>query len=483
MSHTPTANARRTAAHGFLSEPQPVHFVGIGGSGMSGLAECLLRCGFPVSGSDASPSAVLDRLGSLGADVRVGHSAEHVPPGARLVVRTLAVDEGNPEVARALAGGATVIRYADLLGRVMADRFGIAVSGCHGKTTTTAMIAHALHALGRDPSFVVGGVLQGFGSGSHVGDGPHFVAEACEYQRSFHFLHACVAVVTNIEADHLDYYKDLDEIVDSFAEFLAKVPADGHLVTNGDDSETRRAGRLAVERHGAAASPVTFGREPGNDWRLADAEVREGCGRAQVHPPGCGPVAVRLPLPGLHNLWNATAAIVALAQAGVAPADAAGALESFAGVERRMQRLAEKNGCLLMDDYAHHPTEVEAVLRAARRIPGIERILAVFQPHQHGRTRRHLEDFGRVLALADLVLIPGIYTARETEADRRSVGPEDVVRAVCGQGGRAEHIPDSAELVRRVGADLRPGTLALTMGAGDVWKISEALRRGPFEHA
>lgn len=476
----PIAPRRASSAGGFLSQPQAVHFVGIGGSGMSGLAECLLRCGFPVSGSDAVAGSVSQRLAQLGAAVSVGHRAENVPAGAQLVVRTLAVNRENPEVARAEALGLPVICYADLLGRVMADRFGIAVSGCHGKTTTTAMISHALHELGQDPSFVVGGVLTGFATSSRVGNGPHFVAEACEYARSFHYLHARVAVITNIEADHLDYYRDLDEIVESFAEFLSHVPQTGAWVTNGDDPEARRAVTLARQRHGARARAITFGRSPGCDWRLLEPEVVDGVGTALVSGPGHPQVPLRLSQPGVHNLWNATAAIAALAESGLAPSQVARALQNFGGVARRMQRLAARDGSVLMDDYAHHPTEVDAVLKAARRLPGISRIIAIYQPHQHGRTHRHLHEFGNVLTQADQVLIPDIYSARETEADRRAVSVEDLVREVTAHGGHAEHVPATADLIARVRAQLHPGTLVVTMGAGDVWKIAEELRRTLF---
>lgn len=479
-SPTDAGRPRTPPSGGFLSVPQAVHFVGIGGSGMSGLAECLLRCGFPVSGSDVSASEALDRLAGQGAKVSVGHAAANIPAGTRLLVHTLAVGADNPEMARAAQQGIPVIRYAELLGKVMADRYGIAVSGCHGKTTTTAMIAHALHALGHDPSFVVGGVLTGFQASSRIGDGPHFVAEACEYARSFHHLHARIAVVTNVEADHLDYYRDLDEIVDAFAQFLAMVPREGRIVFNGDDADARRAVKIAVERLKAPALPISFGRATGNDWRFTDAETAEGRACAVLAGPGQPNVPLRLSLPGIHNLWNATACVTALAQAGIPPVEVARSLETFTGVARRMQRLAERNGSVLMDDYAHHPTEINAVLQAARRMPGVERIVAVYQPHQHGRTRRHLHEFGAVLRQADLVLIPNIFSARETEAEIRGISVGDLVQEIARQGAAVEHVAETDAIVRRVAGVLRPGTLVVTMGAGDVWKVAEALRRSLF---
>ncbi len=465
---------------GFFATPQPVHFVGIGGSGMCGLAECLLRRGFRVSGSDALRSRATQRLESLGARIRIGHDADNLAEDARLVVRTLAVDETNPEVARALQRGLPVIRYAELLGRVMSDRFGIAVSGCHGKTTTTGMVAHALQALGQDPTFVVGGTLPGLDSGSRVGDGPHFVVEACEYARSFHHLRAHVAVVTNIEADHLDYYRDLDEIVEAFAQFLGSVPAGGTIVHHGEDPTVRNAVDRAIARWGASARRTPFGTGTENPWRIVDPRMVEGRAQATLHTPEGKSVEIRLPVPGVHNVWNATAAIAALAASGIGAEEAARALQSFPGIARRMQRLAERDGSILMDDYAHHPTEISAVLAAARRIPGITQVVAIYQPHQHGRTRRHLEEFADALARADLAVVPDIYSARETEEEIRSVSAVDLVRAIVDRGGRAEYRPAGADIVARVGAALHPGTLVVTMGAGDVHKFAEAIRAAHF---
>jgi len=290
-----------------------------------------------------------------------------------------------------------------------------------------------------------------------------------------------VAVVTNIGADHLDYYRDLAEIVESFAEFLARVPNGGRWVVNGDDADALRAARAAESRlGGSAARRTTFGAGAGCDWRILDPRVEQGLPSAGLCAPGGTRVELRLQVPGVHNVWNAAAAVAALAQLAVPPADAAETLRSFPGVERRMQRLAERGGCVLMDDYAHHPTEVRAVLQAARGLSGIRRVVAVFQPHQHGRVRRHLDEFAEVLGTADLTIVPNIYSARESDEDVRAVSAEDLVRAVCARGGAAEHLPDPAAVVDRAGKEMAPGTLLVTLGAGDVWKLAREIRRAHF---
>ena len=351
----------------------------------------------------------------------------------------------------------------------MAERFGIAVAGTHGKSTTTAMISFAMLECGADPSFVVGGTVPQLGGGSRSGKGRAFVAEACEFDRSYHKLSPRVAVITNIEEDHLDCYKDIHEIVESFRQFAKLVPADGLILANGQDSRVLQA--LA----GLKQSVELVALAEGFSWSTKPGDLLNGCYTGAVSYKGSAVGNLKLSVPGLHNLFNATVAVAACAAYGLDPAKAAEAVGRFTGVDRRMTEVGEYNGARVIDDYGHHPTEIRATLGAIRQKYRPTRLICVFQPHQHSRTRFMLEDFATSFSDADQTIVPDIYFVRDSEAERQSVCSQDLVQRIQQAGQTARHFSELPAIVEYLKQESRPGDLIVTMGAGNVWEIGRDL--------
>lgn len=448
-----------------------VHFIGIGGSGMSGLAGMLLDRGALVSGSDPSPNTQTFALRERGATISRDQLGELLTRDVDVVVRTAAVKETNPELLAARVLGLPVLLYAEMLGKVMSERVGIAVAGTHGKSTTTAMIAYAMLRCGMDPSFVVGGSVRQLGGGSRSGAGPHFVAEACEYNRSFHHLHPTIAVITNIEEDHLDCYKDIHEIVESFNVFASRVPAHGRIITSAVDGNVARALRdipAPVERVALL---------PGFDWSAEPTGTNHGLPSATVSCRGNPVAELKLSVAGRHNLLNATMALATCAACGIEPQAAADAISAFTGVDRRMTELGRCNGALVVDDYGHHPTEIRATLAALRERYEPRRLFCVFQPHQHSRTRFLLDDFAGSFSLADETVVPDIYFVRDSESERQLVSSADLVERINRNGRFALHLPDFCAIVDYLRDRIGDGDLVVTMGAGNVWEVGTELCR------
>ncbi len=442
-----------------------VHFIGIGGCGMSGLARMLLDGGAVITGSEPKPNQQTFQLAKLGAKLSRDQMGELLTRETDLVVRTAAVPDNNRELLAAQAYGIPSIKYAELLGQVMAERYGIAVAGTHGKSTTTAMIAYTLLQCGADPSFVVGGTVPQLGGGSRSGAGTAFVAEACEYDRSYHKLQPRAAVILNIEEDHLDCYKDIDEIVESFRQFAALTPLDGIVLANGTDPRVLQA--LA-----GCKTPVELvALEPGYSWSTRSLGVVNGCYHGEVSYKGKVIAKLQLSVAGLHNLYNATMTVAVCATYGIDPAKAATALAGFTGVDRRMTEMGRCNGAIVVDDYGHHPTEIRATLKAIRERYQPNRLFCVFQPHQHSRTRFLLEDFATSFAEADQTIVPDIYFVRDSEAERQSVSSNDLVDRITGAGQKALHLADFPAIVEYLKNQCRTGDLIVTMGAGNVWEI------------
>ncbi len=443
--------------------------VGVGGSGMSGLAAVLLRWGAVVTGVDAAESPVLRRLVSHGASIQLEAAGPTLPQAVDVVVASAAVRPTHPDVIEARRRGVPVVKYARLLGELMSRRFGIAVSGTHGKSTTTAWLAFVLKSAGFDPTFVVGAESAQLGGGSGVGDGPHFVAEACEYDRSFLNLAPQAAAILNIEEDHLDYYSDVSAIVAAFGDFARLLPDAGVLVVNGHDP---RCAHFARELR----TPVeSFGLDGDLTWRADRLETPDGFGEFDVLRSGQRLGRVRLGLPGRHNVMNALA-VIALAQHAGASWDAIAAhLGEFTGVRRRLELRGKSGGATVLDDYAHHPTEIRATLLAARQRYRPSRVWCVFQPHQHSRTRFLLEDFARSFELADRTIVPDIYFVRDSERERDLICGADLVERVRQLGGQADNIPDFSQIVDTIVSGVAPGDLVITMGAGDIWKVADEL--------
>lgn len=446
-----------------------IHFVGIGGSGMRNLARLLVRHGAVVSGSDLSAGPATEELVSTGVRIAIGHDPAHVGAATEMVVVSAAVPEDNPEVVEARRRDLPVLRYAELLGILMQDTTGVAVAGTHGKSTTASLTAYALRRAGLSPSFIIGAEVPQLGGGSGVGAGPFLVAEACEYQRSFLHLRPRLATVLNIDEDHLDYYQGLDDIISAFGAFAAAVRPEGVVLVNADDGV---AGR---QRWETPALVETFGTAEGATWRASAVEAAQGCYAFDVYHAGRRLVRVRLGIAGRHNVSNALAAFALAWHCGADVASIAAALEQFRGVDRRLSRRGCFSGVVVLDDYAHHPAEIRATLYAARERYSPRRLIVVFQPHQHSRTRFLLEAFAESLAQADLVLVPDIYFVRDSEADRTAVGAPDLVARLRARGCRAQYCPHLELIADRLADVVTEGDVVLTMGAGDVWKVADEL--------
>ncbi|HVS03149.1 MAG TPA: UDP-N-acetylmuramate--L-alanine ligase [Thermoanaerobaculia bacterium] len=446
-----------------------VHFVGIGGAGMSGIAEVLLDFDLQVSGSDQAAGEATERLQSLGVTVHIGHDAAHVA-GADLVVRSSAIGDDNPEIVEAQRRGITVVRRAEMLAELMRLKYGIAVAGTHGKTTTTSLAGTLLTEAGLDPTVIVGGRMQVSGTGARIGKSRYLVAEADEFDRSFLRLFPVVAVITSIDVDHLDTYRDLDDITGAFLQFAERVPFFGQILACLDDPNIQALLPRLRERR-----VVTYGFSPQADLVAVDVTAERGGSSFTVRQAQRGELGrLWVPLPGRHNVQNALAAIGVALAVGLEFAAIAEALASFRGVHRRFERLGEFRGAAVVDDYAHHPAEVAATLSAARQVFPRARLHAVFQPHLYSRTRQLAGDFGRALLAADEAWVTDVYGSRE--APEPGVTGELVVDAARRSGHRAVHYcPRWQDLPDRLSGRLREGDVVLTLGAGDIVRLGQAL--------
>jgi len=435
-----------------------VHFLAIGGAGMSGVAEGFQERGLTVSGCDQADSATLRELAGRGIGVAVGHDPDHLEGIDTLVVSS-AIRADNPELAEARRRGIRVLHRSLALASLMADRQVIAVAGTHGKTTTSAMCVVGLQAAGRDPSFVLGGTVMG-GTSAGIGTGPDFVVEADESDGTFLQYPATVAVITNIEADHLDNWVTPERYAAGFAEF-----ASGAMVrTVVLDADDPGAARLAAELTAAGRTVITYGQSGGALARLTD--IRLGPGASARLTIGDWSDTVRLAQPGVHNLYNAAAAVCAARAVGADPAAVVAGLAGFTGTARRFQVIGRAGGVTVVDDYAHHPTEVAATIAAARTQAGDGRVVVCFQPHLYSRTRDFADDFGQVLAAADEVVVLDVYPAREDPIPGVTGGL--VADAARAHGARVTYVPLLTDAPAVLAGLARTGDLLLTVGAGSV---------------
>ena len=461
-----------------------VHLIGAGGAGMSAIAALLSARGLDVSGSDARDGVALMALRDAGVSVQVGHAAAHVD-GAGSVVVSTAIRPTNPELERAVQLGVPVLHRSAALAALMADRRAVAVAGAHGKTTTSAMVAVALGHAGLDPSYAIGGTVLAAGvatgrtpdaapafGGAHHGSSDVFVAEADESDGSFLAYSPSIAVVTNVEPDHLDHYGTREAFEQAFVDFAGRIRPDGWLVACADDPGSwalaRRAASLGVRVR-------TYGTRSDVDVRVGPWVGATGGvpgGSTTLHEVGEPPVELRLAVPGAHNALNAAAAWTVARLLGVEAADAAAGLAAFRGTGRRFEDRGERGGVRVVDDYAHHPTEVAALLRAARQVAGQGRVLVLFQPHLYSRTAAFAGEFGEALALADVVVVTDIYAARE-DPDPRVTSA--LITERIPSGPEVLLIGDRYEAAEAVGRAARPGDLVLTVGAGDVTELAPAV--------
>ena len=443
-----------------------LHFVGAGGVGMSGLAEILLlSTPLEISGCDLQRSENTDRLTRLGARIAYGHDPAHIRD-ADLLVTSSAVEDSNPEVVAARERGVPVIRRAEMLAEIMRLKQGIAIAGTHGKTTTTSLTGMVLTEAGFDPTIVVGGQVRILGTNARLGKGDFLVAEADEFDRSFLKLTPVVAVVTNIEEDHLDCYKDLEDILDSFSIFANRVPFYGSVIACADDPGVRQVLPRITRR------VVTYG--VAEEANLRAKEIRlEATGTTFEVWEGTWLLGtVRLSLPGRHNVSNALAAIAVGRELSIPFPTIARALSQFTGVIRRFETKGERDGVLVVDDYAHHPTEISATLAAARQVYPDRRLAALFQPHLYSRTRDFAEQFGRALTACDVALVTDVYPSRERPIPGIT---GEVIADAARQAGHPSvtYISEKKQVVSELRRTLRPGDVLLTLGAGDVVRFGE----------
>lgn len=453
-----------SSIHDYLKPGCHAHLVGIGGVSMAPLAEVLHGAGMTITGSDMRESATVEHLRSLGIPVAIGHRAENVA-GADLIIRTAAAHDTNPEIAAAHAAGIPVYERAQAWGSIMRGyRNALCISGTHGKTTTTSMCTHIAMAAAADPTVMIGGTLPLLGAGHRVGHGDTIILESCEYCNSFLHFYPTIAVILNVEADHLDFFKDLDDVEHSFRAFADRVPEHGLIIANRDDANTMHT------LEGETRPVCTFGLEEG-DVHAANLTWVNGLPAFDVVYQGKPFAHVQLQVPGIHNVKNALAAAAAAIALHFPAAAVEQGLSAFLGAGRRFEHKGTYHGAEVYDDYAHHPGELEALFAAARQL-NYRRILCAFQPHTYSRTKALFDDFARVLREPDITLLAEIYAARET--NDIGISSADLAKVIPGSHYYAT-LPEVTQALRELAQE---GDLILTVGAGDIYTVGEALVNG-----
>jgi UDP-N-acetylmuramate--alanine ligase len=447
-----------------------LHFVGIGGAGMCALAEVLAAWGFVISGSDARDGEALDRLRALGMRIEVGHRAENLGEADALVYSS-AVPAGNPEMTAAKQRGLPLVRRAEMLGETMAGKYGLAVSGTHGKTTTTSMLGRIWLEAGKQPTILAGGTTRGDNSAVIAGKGDVIIAEADEFDRSFLAMRPVSAVLGNIDSDHLDIYGTIEAVREAFLEFTERLPFYGLAVVNRDD-EGVRALLPRIRR-----KVVTYGMGEGADYRAVDVKT-QGAGMAfTLERKGAAMGELTLRVPGNHNVYNALGAAALSLEEGLSFEDVKKGLKDFQGATRRLERKGEKGGVTFYDDYAHHPTEVTATLQAARGLAE-GRLVAVFQPHLYSRTRQLYREFARALLGSDLLFVTRVYASREAPMQGVEGNLISDEAKSLGMGDRVHYVEELKSLPSMVAPRLRSGDLMVTMGAGDIGSYCTRIMEG-----
>ncbi len=450
-----------------MNKTQHIHFIGIGGYGMSAIAKVLLEMGYKVTGSDVAMSALAQKLQQQGAEVHIGHSPEMVH-GADLLVYSSAVAQDDVELVEARKLNIPVLHRSEMLARLLNERKGVAVAGAHGKTTTSSMIALVLEECATDPTYIIGGEIVNLGTNAKAGKSDYVVAEADESDGTFLQYHPAIAVVTNIEADHLENYDgDFANIKAAYVQFLSQLQPGGKAIVNTDDENIRE---LLPNIEG---DTITFGIDENADYTATDIEPGDRRISFVMHHGGEQLGTVHLSVPGIHNVYNAMATIIACLQTGLSFTEAAAAIVRFQGAKRRFQVLGEARDILIVDDYAHHPTEIEVTLQAARATG--KRIIAIFQPQRYSRTYFLLDEFSRAFSEADEVIITDIYAPageKQIEGVHSSV-LVDLIRKHSNEN--AVYVADKQTVINDLSTRMTSGDLIITMGAGDIWKVAKSL--------
>ncbi len=445
------------------------HFIGAGGVGMSGLARLLVKNSCIVTGSDQAHTAIIEKLCRSGADIKIGHNPDNINDKTEAVVISAAIKQENPELQKARESGIEIYKYARMLGQLTGRYNGIAVSGTHGKSTVGGWLVYCLKKAGVDTNFIIGADITQLGTSSGAGDSSYFIAEACEYDRSFLNLKPAIACILNIEADHLDYYSDVDEITEAFLQFARQVKPHGVLIANGDDPNVAKViSRLPEDFH-----CDTFGVDQNCNFSAQNIKLKNGLHHFDVYHDGKLLGKTKISLPGSHNILNALAVVAMAIHAGVKPERILKLLDTFTGLDRRMMLKDKINDITVLDDYAHHPTEIRASLEAIRQKYQPRRIWCVFQPHQYSRTRFLLDDFAKSLTLADITIVPDIYFVRDTEAEKKKANSQILVDRIKSKGSEALFIDNFSKICDYLKQNVTAFDLVVTMGAGDIWKVAD----------
>ncbi len=448
--------------------PEKIHFMGIGGISMSGLAEILLDRGFTISGSDRAPSAITKHLEAKGVHIAYGQCADNITDDIHAVVYTAAIHPDNPEFAEAVKKGIPMLDRAELLGQIMSHyKNSVAVAGTHGKTTTTSMLSHIFLQAKTDPTISVGGILKAIHGNIRIGRSENFITEACEYTNSFLKFNPKIEVILNIEEDHLDFFKDINDIRNSFKAFAGKLPDDGTLIINGEIDN------IDEITEGLQCRVITYGLENHFEYNARNITFNErGAGQFDLYHNDTFKEHIKLSVTGLHNVSNALSAIAASEALHLSMEDIKTGLKAFEGTDRRFEYKGDYHGITIIDDYAHHPTEITATLTAARNYPH-KNIWCVFQPHTYTRTKAFLHEFAESLSLADYVVLADIFAARET--DPGDIHSTDIQKLIEAKGVPAYYFSSFEEIEKFLSEKCTHGDLLITMGAGDVVNIGEAL--------
>ncbi|MFZ2147930.1 MAG: UDP-N-acetylmuramate--L-alanine ligase [Sedimentisphaerales bacterium] len=445
------------------------HFIGAGGIGMSGLAQLLMKHEAIVTGSDQTPSDVIDRLRQGGADIKIGHRARNLNLGTNAVVISAAIKEDNPELKLAMERRYKIYKYAEVLGELMNRYEGIAVSGTHGKSTTSGWLVYVLKQAGLEPNFIIGARISQLGSSSGVADSEYFVAEACEYDRSFLNLKPKIACILNIEQDHLDYYKDEDEIVEAFGEFALGTKPEGVVIANGKDANVAKIIRQSASK----LRCETFGLDENCNFYAKNIVLNEGLYSFDVYHNGKLLGGTRISVPGTHNILNALAVVAMAVNAALEHEQVLELLPGFTGIERRLMFKGQFGEITVLDDYAHHPTEIRASLQAIQQRYRPKRIWCVFQPHQYSRTRFLLDDFAESFKLADITIVPEIYFVRDSASAKKEVNARILVGRMRANGTEALFIDNFSDICDYLESNVTAGDVVVSMGAGDIWKVTD----------
>ena len=445
------------------------HFIGIGGVGMSGLAKLMLKNKAIVSGSDEAKSAATDQLEEIGADIKIGHNAANLNNDIQTVVISAAIKEDNPELKLAKQKNCKIYKYAQMLGTLANNYDAVAVAGTHGKSTTAAWLAYCLKQAGLDPNFIIGANISQLNTSSGAGDSKYFIAEACEYDRSFLNIKPKIACILNVEKDHLDYYKNEQEIISSFRQFALGAKSDATIIANGEDANVAKV----IHKLPANLNCETFGFDKSCNFSAQNMQLIDGLYAFDVYHNGKLLGATSISLPGKHNVLNALAVVAMAIKTGLTAQQILQLLPEFTGIDRRLMLKGKFNEITVLDDYAHHPTEIRASLEAIRQKYQPKRLWCIFQPHQHSRTRFFLDDFAESFKLADVTIVPEIYFVRDSEEEKTEINSQKLVEKINANGSKAIFIDEFEKICDYLKQNAIAGDLIVTMGAGTIWKVAD----------